>query len=919
MAGRAPSIRADPGPSLPFFERLAPAAPPEILTEAIQGHSRAGDVVLDLHGRGGWVARAAIAEQRRSASYESDPLTRLLAEVVLRPPDVRHLDAAFQAIAGAPHGASALKAWLGELYASRCATCGRTVVLDELVWELAPDGQPRTIRRSYRCPLCREQLGRGEQRHGPPEAEDLAHAAAVEPRSSAWHVIHERFPAPGDDEALVGQLLDLHTPRQIVGLQAILERIEGDLRAAPVEAALRLAFLHALLPATRLNGYPGRVASLRVGGGRVRLPSGSQWRERNPWLAFEDGYRLVRGFVQRIEAGAHRVGLARPGEDLRSLGEGMANVALTVGTPAAFRSLAAEGLALQGMEARPRVRLILGQPPLPWTAERLATAYFATAWTLGREAASLLPVQQLFGEGARAAGWDAQAIALRRSLAAAAHAIALDGRAVLLQEPGGGPEGLVAAVLGGAWAGYRLVSARLPGAGEEAGQVRLVPPGAPLPPGPRTRAGVALPAQPGAAGDPDLVPGPGILGPPERIDARPFSAAQAAGVVTETAVAVLQARGEPASFEQLLGEILVGLDRAGELRRLAMADPLRLDPVDLADAAAVGPDGPGPDEAARAEAGGRHGPLAGSRVESLLALIRGELARPTNRHLEEIEPGQWWLAAAGDRAEAAVPLADRVEWAVFSLLSTAGRLSEDAFFDRLAGMFRDRDVPDETLLRACLESYRDPAAGPDAVEPRDVLQRRSEEHAELIGLLADLGHRLGLRVWIGRREQTRRVGGVPLAQWLDVGERNVHLPLVGRGDTAALEQVDCIWYVRHRATFLFEVEWTAMLGEPLLLRHARIPTDDQVVRFLVILPERVGLVRHKLARSGLLRRALDEGNWHVLKADHLRAFAAKETVELAGLEPFLGLDAPVEGQAEQLALFAGPPSAAPPSAAPLSS
>ena len=113
--------------------------------------------------------------------------------------------------------------------------------------------------------------------------------------------MRDRFPTVDGDDALVEQLLDLHSPRQLMGLQAILERIEGDLRSAPVEAAMRLALLHALLPASRLNGYPGRIANLRISGGRIRLPAGGQWRERNPWLAFEDGFRLVRGFVQRLE------------------------------------------------------------------------------------------------------------------------------------------------------------------------------------------------------------------------------------------------------------------------------------------------------------------------------------------------------------------------------------------------------------------------------------------------------------------------------------------------------------------------------------------------------------------------------------------------------------------------------------------
>ena len=104
---------------------------------------------------------------------------------------------------------------------------------------------------------------------------------------------------------------------------------------------------------------------------------------------------------------------------------------------------------------------------------------------------------------------------------------------------------------------------------------------------------------------------------------------------------------------------------------------------------------------------------------------------------------------------------------------------------------------------------------------------------------------------------------------------------------------------------LFEVEWTAMLAEPLLKRHARIPPDETLVRFLVIAPERTELVRHKLARSPLLRAAVKRGNWHVLKANHLREWAAGDASTLDELEPYLGLDPTVDRTGEQLPLFNG--------------
>ncbi len=969
MADRAAaSSRTEPGSALPAFDRLAPPAPTDVVAARIEAHTLPGDIVLDLHGRGGWIARAAIDRQRRAVSLETNPLTRLLAEVVLRPPDLRHLDAAFGAIAAAPRRDTSLKLGIGDLYATRCPTCGRMVVADELIWETPvadPDGWPRPIRRHWRCSVCRAQQGGGEHRQAAVEDDDLARALAepgaidaIRPREG----IADRFPVLEGGEGLVDELLDLHTPRQLVGLAAILERIDADLRSAPVEAALRIALLHALLPASRLNAYPGRVGSLRIGHGHVRPPSGAQWRERNPWLAFEDGYRLVRTFVARVEGGLSGPLQARFGDDLRSVADGPATASVRLATASAYRTLLEEGRDL-APAGRSRVRLVLAQPPARPSVERLSFAYFATGWVLGREAAALLPLEPLFGPWPRVP-WGWQAAAVRRSLEAAETVLARDGRAVLLVEPGG-IEAIASAVLGGVGAGYRLVGARLGEPGDDlGGTVELSAPGATLPPGPRSRANVPLGHTPGGAGDPNVVQGRGLFAPPERIDVRAFSAAEAARQVTETAVEVLKARGEPARTEQLVGEALVGLDRAGLLRRLVAGESdrgagadggdeerdgqanaghddapagedsgrggtlrtgrsPRSDPPDERRATGSRPGsdaspwrrmGPGPGSAEQEpmlEAGQARGPgrrLAGvatDPVERLVALVRDELARPDQRRLTEVAPGRWWLADRADRDAAAAPLADRVEWAVYSLLSTAGNLSEGQFYERIAALFAGPDLPDEAIVRACLESYRSMASTPDHLLTSDDLVRRSHEHAELLTLLADLGHRLGLSVWLAEREQGHRLDGRPLGDWLGERERAAYLPAVVRGNAESIAEVDAIWYVRGRLALLFEVEWTAMLGDPVLRRHARIVAEESTVRFLVAAPERTELIRAKLNRSPLLRAAFDEQNWHVLKWNHLRTLAGSESPSLDALEPLLGLDPVIERTAEQMPLFGG--------------
>ncbi len=906
MAGRALLLRAEPGFSLPAYERFAPPPPPALVAARLEASSSPGDIVLDLFGRGGWVARSAIDRQRKTVSLESTALDRLLAEIVLRPPDLRHLDAAVQSLAASARRESSLKASITDRYASRCATCDRQVILDDVTWAVETaddDGRPagpRPVRKHYRCPVCRDQLGGGENRQAPVDAADIARALdqdGAEIRAG----LRDRFPVLEGGESLADELLDLHTTRQVVALAAILERVEGDLRAAPIAAALRLALLHAVAPASRLATSTGRVAPLRIGAGHVKLPGNAQWRERNPWLAFEDGVRVVRGFIQRLESGAWGPVPARLGDDMRSLAEGAATAVVKQGTPAALDALAFEARRQAGAGVRPRVRLAIGTPPLRPVAERLAWSYHGTAWALGREAAATLPLEPLFGPAVRPT-WGWQAATITRSLRAVEPVMGRDARVVFLLE-GDGPESLVACALGGVSAGYRMAGARLPEAGRETGGVvELVPPGSgAVPGGARTRANVALPPVPGGAGDPDLVRPDRLFAPAEHQAGAPFSAVDAERAVVDAAVDVLKLRGEPVSFEGLLGEILVGLDRTGHLRRLvrppAAPDP---GPGGTPDASA----GVRSDTAPPSEAEAGPAPAPQDHVDRLLALVRSALAGADGRRLLRIGDDRWWLGEKADRELAAVPLADRVEWAVFSLLSTAGPLSEPAFLDRVAGLFTGPDLPDESLVRACLESYRSLASTAERLATGDDLARRSEEHSRLIAVLVDLGHRLGFQCWVGERQQPRRVDGWTLADRL--GDRELHgPPSLGRIASRDLEDVDVVWYVRGKAAFAWEVEWTAMLSDTVLRRHARIPHDDRLVRFLVFLPERTELVRHKLERSPLLRDGLEAGGWHLVKADHLRDWAAREEVELDDLEPLLGLDPPVERTGDQLALFGG--------------
>ncbi|MGI8929155.1 MAG: hypothetical protein ACR2H0_06800 [Candidatus Limnocylindrales bacterium] len=923
-------IRPNPGPQLPAFERFAPPPPENVVVAELAARTAPGDVVIDLHGRGGWVARNAIGALRRVYSCESTALTRLLAEVVMRPPDLRHFDAGISTLATYPRGDVELRRALEQPFTSRCPTCGRPVVVEEFIWEQdSPDPRAPT-RKAFRCSFCRPNTQTADLRVEPVDEQDVAAAHEMADPAPAVAALRARFavappPATADGFArashqeapnpLPDELLRLYTPRTLVALEAIVGRLDNDLRAEPVDAGMRLGLAHALLPLSRLNGYPGRVAALRIRHGHVQPPGSVAWRERNPWLAFEEGGREVRAFISRVEQGTGTF-QPRPGEDMEALIDGTANVVLRTG-PASWAGnepqFSSRRPVLPGrLDPRSRVRLVLTQPPVRWSVENASFAYLATSIVLGRQAGATLPLDWIFGPPPRN-DRGREATALRRSLLAVRPVLARDASAVVILDRGGA-SGLVAGVLGGVGAGFRLNSALLAESGNQLSGIL------------EFNLGPSATESDGHAELGDLRPAD-----PDK----PFALADVEEAVTQVAVSVLQARGEPASAERLLGEVLIGLDRLGHLRRLvgtqtfneaeaatsgdsnqeddtpesdldSSADDADTDEDADADFAPPEADaGNGADSAAAAPPPdwALSSVSATDHVRLLMEIVMGELRRPDHPRLLELEPGRWWLRAERDLAQARPPLSDRLEWAVFGLLSTSQGIDGGLFFERVATMFSGHDTPDPEMVRAILDSYRDPASGQVALRDQDALTARHVEHGELVGLLVEYGHRLGLRCHVSDKERRRAYRGGTVNDLLSEDEQRAYVPLVAAGDATTLEQIDCIWYLRGKATFMFEVEWTAMVTDALLRRGPRIPSDETIVRFLVIPPERAELVRLKLARSPLLRRALDEQNWHILKTDQLRRLHAREEAGLDQLAPVLGLDPEIEREAEQLPLF----------------
>ena len=931
-------------PGLALLERYFPSPADNQLDAELSAFARAGDTVLDPWAGTGWTARRAIAHGMRVVAADPSPFAQLAGQAFLLAPEPAALDTAFASLAASRRVDVPLRQHLEELYATHCSTCRRPVVGDQFIWPRDGDAPGRKV---YSCQYCDVSVGGPQERVAPIDDGDLAklgidrpadaeatlpvadpaadaeddlppapvgltvapepeddldddpaapigeaggppsvasmvpdpptgslrsgrprYASTVHPdpalqpatdvrQSLHYQQLRDRFPVLDGRTELVDELLELYTPRNLYALQTIANKIDAEFREPSLAAVFRLALAACLLPGSRLNGYPGRVASLRISGGHVRQPASRHQREVNVWRLFESAVQDVRTSIAAIGRDRRP---ARFAADLDELGGvGAANVLWIRCRPA----VVGQYLPSEGID------MVLGSPPPAGSVDEMSFEYLATAWLLGREAAETLRLEPLFG-ATQGRGEPAEGTAMRHAMASAAGALKPGGWCNILIE-GGDLDRMLAIAVAGAAAELDLV---------DVVHRESV----------RSGEGISLHFHKPSGEDhlrSVIQPAPLQLG----ADDRHLTYPELAAAIDRAATRLLKSRGEPAGMVRIGAALLVELEGSGLLAR-----------VSASRAAASESEGvPRPDE--ELQPGAHDAVDRPERGPNLLAtLLREELARddhPSLIRIGDADRPLWWLR---EPELSEISLADRVEWATFSILTTAGRLDENGFLERIYALFPGLDAPDEELVRACLAAYA--AVGEKGLlRSEEDLERRQEDHARIIGTLVDYGHRLGLRAWVGRHEHGRQYLASTLLERLRDDERRAYLPLIVRAPAETLAAIDAIWYVRGRMAFMFDVEWTAMLGEPILRRGRQIEPTDQQARFCVFPAERTELLRLKLDRSPWLRAEVGRQNWHFLKWQHLEGLAAREGASLDWLEPVLGLDPLIERGGEQLTMF----------------
>ena len=197
------------------------------------------------------------------------------------------------------------------------------------------------------------------------------------------------------------------------------------------------------------------------------------------------------------------------------------------------------------------------------------------------------------------------------------------------------------------------------------------------------------------------------------------------------------------------------------------------------------------------------------------------------------------------------------------------------------------DGEDPDLAKVLREAYY--VEDELGVRPRWPGGNRSEERLQNVATLLRVGAAMGLHSAVAPALSPLLVNGVPLSRLVARDPIDSSPPLRHRSDRAAFDQIDVLLFRRGKSLLMCEVQLGPLpLGALLLGRHAKVATDQEVVRLLVTDRELLRLAEVRIQRDERLAAAWEEGNWHLLATDQLARLAQRENPRLADLERYLG-------------------------------
>jgi DNA modification methylase len=216
-----------------------------------------------------------------------------------------------------------------------------------------------------------------------------------------------------------------------------------------------------------------------------------------------------------------------------------------------------------------------------------------------------------------------------------------------------------------------------------------------------------------------------------------------------------------------------------------------------------------------------------------------------------------------------IPLKDRIEDTTVGLLKRRRKLPFTEIEGELYTKFKNSLTPNPPSIRGLLENYAHHTKEGLWQLKQSIIERESL-HPKMIGILAELGKRMGFKIWIGKKEQSDPYRNKRLSYFSTLGSQ-LNLPNISKSRLSRIEAIDVLWIKEREIKYSFEVENTTSITDA-IVRSSNIPYKFQGV--IVIPDERESLLYNRI-KEPMLRRRIFSGKWKFILYDKLVEFYNK--------------------------------------------
>ncbi|MDR2645239.1 MAG: hypothetical protein LBB44_04580 [Endomicrobium sp.] len=166
----------------------------------------------------------------------------------------------------------------------------------------------------------------------------------------------------------------------------------------------------------------------------------------------------------------------------------------------------------------------------------------------------------------------------------------------------------------------------------------------------------------------------------------------------------------------------------------------------------------------------------------------------------------WWFVNPNDYVK--YPdrlLTDRVEDSIIALLRRKTAVSFDDVLGDIFQRYPNGLTPDIKSIDKILKKYAVQSGGKwlyNYVE----MENNFTKHTEILSLLTDVGHKLGFKVFIGKREQSEKYGNKFLSELQDFAD--IDFLKLDKDKSDRISMIDMLWLNNNEIKYIIEVENT---------------------------------------------------------------------------------------------------------------